>query len=201
MRVQKDRKWEENQMNHAGTVTLETERLKLRALVPEDVTAMFDNWAKEEEVTKFLTWPTHTSAEVTKEVLNSWMKEYGKKDFYQWGIELRAIKQVVGTISVVHIKEDIKEVEIGYCIGSKFWNQGIMSEALKEIMRFFFEEVKVNRITARHDTNNPNSGHVMRACGLKFEGIHLQGDINNTGVCDVAVYGLVADDYIWIKSQ
>lgn len=45
-----------------------------------------------------------------------------------------------------------------------------MSEAMKAVMDFFFEEVEVNRIEARHDPRNPNSGKVMEKCGMKYEG-------------------------------
>lgn len=46
-------------MNHLGTVVLETTRLKLRRFTIEDAEGMYRNWASEDEVTKFLTWPTH----------------------------------------------------------------------------------------------------------------------------------------------
>lgn len=59
-------------------------------------------------------------------------------------------------------------------------------------MDFLFDEVKVNRIEARHDPRNPNSGKVMLKCGLRYEGTRIQADRNNaSGLCDVALYGLV----------
>ena len=86
-------------------------------------------------------------------------------------------------------------VHIGYCIGRKWWNNGITSEALKELIRFFFEEVCVNRIESRHDPRNPNSGKVMTKHGLKYEGTMRQSDINNQGICDAAFYALLSEDY------
>ena len=53
-------------MNHIGTKTIETERLILRQFTVEDSQAMFENWASDDEVTKYLTWPTHTSEEISK---------------------------------------------------------------------------------------------------------------------------------------
>ena len=55
-------------MEHLGTIRLETERLILRRFTVEDAQAMFRNWASDEEVTKFLTWPAHRSAEVSRRV-------------------------------------------------------------------------------------------------------------------------------------
>lgn len=61
-------------------------------------------------------------------------------------------------------------VHVGYCIGKKWWHQGITSESLATLIRFFFKEVKVNHIESRHDPRNPNSGKVMKNCGLIYEG-------------------------------
>ena len=68
-------------MNHKGTVKLETERLFLRRFEMEDAKAMFENWASEDEVTKFLTWPTHASIDITKMLLTNWINDYEKQDF------------------------------------------------------------------------------------------------------------------------
>ena len=57
-------------LNHQGTRVIETERLILRPFVMEDADAMFRNWAGDDEVTKFLTWPTHESAAVSRMVLS-----------------------------------------------------------------------------------------------------------------------------------
>jgi len=177
-------------MKHLGTKRIETERLILRKFIIEDAEDMFKNWASDNEVTKYLTWPAHSSLEVSKEVISIWEKESESLDYYQWCIELKESGEAIGSISGVHIMEDINAVEVGYCIGKKFWKQGITSEAFGALISFFFEEMEVNRIEARHDLNNPSSGKVMEKCGLIKEGVKRQGDINNTGICDSVIYGL-----------
>lgn len=101
----------------------------------------------------------------------------------------------IGTISVVEQNDDLNLVHIGYCIGSKWWHQGITSEAFAAIIPFLFKQVKVNRIEARHDPNNPNSGNVMKKCGLTYEGTLRQADRNNQGIVDVAIYSILAKEY------
>ena len=76
-------------MKHLGTQTLETERLILRRFTPEDAEAMFRNWASDSEVTKYLTWPAHASVDVSRDVLNSWIENYAKPDYYNWTIVLK----------------------------------------------------------------------------------------------------------------
>ena len=92
------------------------------------------------------------------------------------------------------MREEIGEIEIGYCIGRAYWNKGIVSEALTRLIIFFFDEVGANRVMARHDINNPASGAVMKKCGMQFEGIGRQADRNNQGICDVAYYGILKED-------
>lgn len=181
-------------MKHLGTKTIETNRLILRRFTMEDAQAMYDNWACDPEVTKFLTWPAHSSVEVTKMVLSDWIAEYEKNDFYQWAIELKAIRQPIGTISVVSHNDKAQLAHIGYALGRSWWRQGIMSEALKAVMDYLFDEVGVNRVESRHDPNNPNSGRVMIKCGMKYEGTLRQSDWNNQGICDASWYAMLASE-------
>lgn len=182
-------------MKHLGTRALETDRLILREFVPEDAPAMFQNWAGDPEVTKFLTWPTHTSEEVSAQVVDTWVERNGIPENYQWAIVWKKTMEAIGSISVVDSKDSIQQVEIGYCIGRPWWHQGVMTECFSAVIRFFFEEVGVNRIVARHDPRNPHSGMVMKKCGLRYEGTHRQADKNNQGICDVCVYAILREDY------
>lgn len=136
-------------LKHLGTKIIETERLLLRKFKIEDAEDMFKNWAGDDEVTKYLTWPTHSSVEASKKVIGMWEKENDLLNHYQWCIELKESSEAIGSISVVHINEDINSVEVGYCIGKHFWRHGITSEAFSALIPFFFEEMQVNRIEAR----------------------------------------------------
>lgn len=182
-------------MNHLGTKALETPRLILRPFTMDDAPAMYKNWASDPEVTKFLTWQPHTSEAATLELLVFWVFQYTDPTVYQWAIELKELGEPVGAISVVGRNEPIDAVEIGYCIGRNWWGQGVTAEALARVIRFFFEEAGCNRVVAVHDLRNPNSGRVMEKCGMKFEGIHRKGARNNQGLCDVARYAILREDW------
>lgn len=183
-------------LDHQGTILIETPRLLLRPFVPEDADAMFRNWASNPEVTKYLTWPPHGSVEITQALLTHWIDCYQNKDFYQWAIVMKdAGPEPIGSISVVDQNDQVKKAEIGYCLGSPWWHQGITSEALKAVMGFLFHQVGMNRVEARHDPRNPNSGYVMKKCGMKYEGTLRQSDLNNQGLCDACLYALLADEF------
>ncbi|MFA9376009.1 MAG: GNAT family N-acetyltransferase [Lachnotalea sp.] len=183
-------------MKHLGTETLETKRLILRRFTMEDTNAMYKNWASDPEVTKYLTWPHHETVEVSHTVLTDWTGLYSKDDYYQWAIVIKEnLDEPIGSIAVVHKDDEIEMVHIGYCIGKRWWKQGITTEAFAALIKFFFEEVGVNRIESRHDPKNPNSGKVMMKCGLIYEGTHREADWNNQGRCDASIYAILAKDF------
>ena len=181
-------------MNKTGTQTLETHRLTLRPFRIEDAEDMFINWASDPEVTRFLTWPAHSSSDVTRMVLNDWISHYEDGGFFQWAIVLKETGRVIGSIGVVNLQEAIEEAEIGYCMGRIFWGRGIMPEALRAVMDYLFDTVGLNRIMAGHDVNNPNSGRVMVKAGMTKEGVRRGGGINNQGICDVCIYSILRSD-------
>jgi ribosomal-protein-alanine N-acetyltransferase len=182
-------------MKHCGTRSIETDRLLLRRFTLGDAEAMYRNWASDPEVTEFLTWPPHADTSVTKEVLEQWVSSYRRKNYYQWAIVLKEHgNEPIGSISAVHMNDDIAMVHIGYCLGKAWWRRGIMSEALKAVMDFFFDEVGANRIESRHDPRNPHSGMVMKKCGMKYEGTMRSSDRNNRGICDACQYALLRSE-------
>ena len=95
-------------MEHKGTVTLETPRLILRRLTLADAEPMYRNWASDPGVTKFLTWPTHSSIEVTKQILALWVSHYEELNYYQWGIVVKDENALIGTIAAVKTDDEIK---------------------------------------------------------------------------------------------
>ena len=156
-------------MKHFGTKNLETQRLILRRFKVSDSKDMFLNWANDESVTKFLTWEPHQSIEETKQLLVEWVKSYNKSDYYQWGIVLKEEDVLIGSIAAVKTDEELNIAEIGYCMGKKWWGKGIMAEALKRVIEFFFDEVEVKKVVAKHYIDNINSGKVMKKAGMTYE--------------------------------
>lgn len=183
-------------MKNLGTVTLETERLILRKTRQNDAEPMFRNWADDERVTKYLNWPPYESVEQLETTYHKFLLDnQDKADFYDWKIELKEIGEPIGAIGVVQLREDTEAATIGYCLGHNWWHKGIMSEAFREIIRFLFEEVGLNRIESYHDPRNPHSGDVMKKCGLVYEGTARQAGKNMQGICDNVHYSILKEDY------
>ena len=120
-------------MRHTGTLELETDRLLLRRLLSQDAPQMYENWANDPAVTRFLRWEPHKSPAETRELLSAWAELYPNPDYYQWAIVEKATGQVFGSISVYNAllgepqqKTKWQGLELssgiwepGYCIGQK----------------------------------------------------------------------------------
>ena len=183
-------------MNHTGTVRIETPRLILRRFDMADVQPMFDNWASDPEVTRYLTWPPHANLDVTEAVLRDWTASYAHNGFYQWAIVLKENgPEPIGSIAVVSLNETVEGAHIGYCLGRRWWHQGIMSEALQAVIGHLFNAVHAQRIDSMHDPRNPHSGGVMKKCGMQYEGTLRRSARNNQSIADACYYSILADEY------
>jgi ribosomal-protein-alanine N-acetyltransferase len=183
-------------MKHIGTKELETERLILRKFNASDAEDMFNNWANDPEVTKYMTWCTHKNVEETKNIISKWIESYKTASSYIWGIVIKSTGELIGSISVTKIKEEKLLFEIGYCIGRKWWGNGYVLEALKEVIRYSFNEIGVNRIEAVHHIDNVNSGKVMLKAGMKYEGRLRDRGLDNMGnIISLDMYSILKKEY------
>ena len=167
-------------MRHAGTQELETDRLFLRRLLPEDADMMYANWASDPQVTRFLRWEPHKNALETLGLLAAWATLYPNSDYYQWAMVEKATGQVFGSISLVNslLGEPQQKTEWpgldlsdgiwepGYCIGQKWWGKGLTTEALQAVVDFWFRQVGGAFLTCCHAVDNPASGKVMEKAGF-----------------------------------
>lgn len=91
--------------------------------------------------------------------------------------------------------EDISQIELAYELGRHWWGQGLMTEAVKAVIDFFFNEVGFNRIYADFASENLASGKVMQKCGMTYEGTMRQALKCNNGLFDKVNYAILAKEY------
>ena len=187
-------------ITHKGTQTIHTERLILRKFTVEDAQAMFENWANDERVTRFLTWCPHESPEATKQLLELWCAAYENPNTYNWVIEHEGTP--IGNICVVRLSERCEYAELGYCMGYAYWNKGFMPEAAKAVIDYLFAEIGVNRVGISHAVKNPASGRVAQKCGLTFEGTKREFFKASTGeFLDISDYGIIRSEWEPIRQE
>ncbi len=183
-------------MKHLGSKTLITKRLILRKITLDDASSMFNNWASDDEVSKYLTWPTHKTIDDSKCIISLWVDSYKNKNFYNWVIYLKEIDDVIGNVSIMNINEELKQGELGYCIAKKYWGQGIMKEAAFKIMEYLFLECGFHEIIAKHDINNTQSKRVMEKLNMKYVKT-IKGQFkNNQGIVDVKLHSIKKDEFL-----
>ncbi|WP_408582326.1 GNAT family N-acetyltransferase [Leuconostoc lactis] len=173
----------------AGFSTLQTERLILRPVQPDDAEAMFD-YLRDEETVRFITvLPVKTVPEVLENSIQSYfmLDPIGK-----WAIVYD--QKMVGTIDL-RLNEAHRQAEIGYVLNKRYWGQGIMPEAAQAILAVGFDQLQLVRIFSEHDTRNPKSGRVMTKIGMQQEGVALKSQIIKGEIVDMVHYAITDTQY------
>lgn len=181
-------------LTHKGTKTIKTDRLILRKYRKTDAKDVFEAWTGDKAVTRYMTFTPHESKEQTADTLEKWCTLYTRDNVYLWAIQMG--DKVIGNINVVTISNTLESCEVGYCLGVKYWGQGIMTEAAQAVIDFLFRQVGVNRIELSHAVGNPSSGRVAEKCGMKYEGTKREAFKSPDGkFCDLKCYGIVKSDW------
>lgn len=144
-------------MNH-----IETQRLILRHFTEEDINALF-SILSDKDVNTFLPMFPLKDIEEAKDYLQyikSWIQQKG---FY-YAI---CMKTNNVPIDCIHINGDDSH-DLGYSIKKEFWHKGICAEACQAVIDML-KQINIPYITATHDVNNPRSGKVMQAIGMKYQ--------------------------------
>lgn len=156
---------------HIGTVTIDTKRLKLRKISPNDVQAIYTNLKSDERVTDNLVKGIHKNSGETLVMVKEIISQYENPSFYHWGIELIESKELIGLIDLFEFEANGTKCSVGYEIGYNWWNNGYGTEALKTVVDFAFNHIKVSEISAAHNTDNPASGRIMEKVGMQKDRI------------------------------
>ena len=145
---------------------LETERLLLRPWRLDDAFSLYQ-YAKDPSVGPIAGWPEHKNALESAEVIENVLS---KPHIY--AVCLRENNIAIGSIGLMlgkdgHAELDKDEAEIGYWIGLPFWGQGLIPEAVDEILRYAFEYLNMSRVWCSHFEENMNSKRVQEKCGFR----------------------------------
>jgi len=113
---------------------------------------------------------------------------------YTFAIVRKDDETYMGTIGL-RVEDRHKRAEVGYWIGVPFWGKGYMTEALKRIIQFGFEDLGLNRVGASYLIGNPASGRVMEKAGMTHEGTFYKYSIRDGEPMDLHFRGIVREDY------
>ena len=157
-------------MKHVGTHDIETPRLLLRRFTVEDAPAMFQNWARDPDVSRWMRWTPHVSVSETRAIIRGWVRDYPNPDCYHWALQRKADGVLMGSLGIMRSIEDHgpDAFEPGYCIGKAFWGNGYTTEALAAAVQWFMASTGAAAMYCCHAVQNPASGRVMQKAGFVY---------------------------------
>lgn len=122
-----------------------------------------------------------------KKDIKKGLKDWEKKKAYNFTIIYE--NKIVGQIMLEHPNKDKRRYEIGFFIGPGYWNKGIATKAIKEIVRFGFNELNLYKIWGDNDSDNLGSGKAMEKAGFKLEGRLRNHYLKNNKFIDLLIWG------------
>lgn len=148
-------------------IRLTTERLILRPWQEDDLEDFFA-YASVDGVGQMAGWMPHKDMEESRKILSHFIQ--GKHCF---ALEHRG--KVVGSLGIEQYNEELypecsalRGREIGYVLSKDSWGQGLMPEAVEEVVRYLFETLELDFITVGHFVQNSRSRRVIEKCGFRY---------------------------------
>jgi len=151
---------------------LETESLLLRQETPEDAEAVLAVFS-DPAVTQFHDLDTLTTLKEAVGVIERRAQRFADEQGIRWGIARKLDNLVIGSCGFQWDKP-VHGAEIGYELASRFWGQGIMTEALQAIMQFGFEKMRLQFVTAEVMLDNIASRSLLKKLGFSSQGVLKQ---------------------------
>ncbi|QIN78004.1 GNAT family N-acetyltransferase [Rubrobacter marinus] len=177
-----------------GPPRLETERLILRALTPDDAAAVFA-YASDPEVARYMSFETHRSLGDAEAFLDLTMGRYGSGDAPDWGLVYKGDGRLIGTAGFVAWEREHARAEVGYILHRDYWGRGLVAEALAAMISYGFEKLDLNRIEARCFAENAASARVMEKAGMTYEGTMRQREFLKGAYRDMKLYAILKDEH------
>jgi len=175
---------------------LTTPRLVLRALERKDAPRLLE-LLRDEEVLRYLTLDLPM---ITLKAERAFVK-HARKSFLagsevHWGICEKETGALLGGIGVHPINRRHQSAMAGFWLGKDYWGKGYMTEALRAVLGYCFNELKLNRVWAGHFAGNDASGRVQQKCGLQYEGTHRQEFCKEGRFVDMLAYSILREDFV-----
>ncbi len=174
--------------------SLETERLRLRPFLAEDAEAVQRLAGAREIADTALAIPHPYSLDSAKAWIAGQVFSFQQSTSLHFAIELQETGELIGAIELTQIDPEPAQAELRFWVGKAWWGQGYASEAAREIIRYGFESLALNRIYAHFLSRSPRSGQLLRRLRMKKEGVLRQRARKWDTFEDVVLYAIVRDD-------
>lgn len=145
---------------------MQTARLEMRPPVMGDAQAIFDAFARDPRVTKYMDWrPCRQVSEVGEHLAAS-IAAIAAGKCACWVIRKVDEERLCGRID---LRIDQREGDVGYVLAASHWGQGIMPEAVRAVLEYA-TSIGLRRVTGTCDSENRASARVFEKCGFRYVG-------------------------------
>lgn len=174
---------------------LSSKRLILREFMLEDWQAVFD-YQTDPQYLEFYEWETRSKAEV-QEFVQMFLEQQKQvpRTKFQLAIVLKEEEKVIGNCGIRKIKPELPEASLGYEIASDYWGKGYATEAASTMIKFGFEELKLQRIYGWCIAENLASARVMEKVGMQFEERFTENEWFKGRWWDTLIFGISRDEW------
>jgi ribosomal-protein-alanine N-acetyltransferase len=153
-----------------GLPTLTSQRLRLRALRPQDAADLFAVLS-DPLVTEYYELQTLDNIAEAAQLLGLFAAAAERLESFRWAITLLENDQLIGTCALLNINTRHARCELSYDLASQYWRQGYMSEVLELLLPLAFSRLRLQRIQATVPVGNAGSLRLLRKFGFQTEGL------------------------------
>ena len=174
---------------------LETPRLTLRELTQSDAEGVFAI-RSDFEVTRYNTGLAYERLDQARDIIQAIRTGYSDGIELRWGITFKDNPLVIGMCGFNYWVRHDRRASIGYDLARAYWGKGLMTEAVRAMVKFGFEQMNLNRIEADADGRNPASARVLEKVGFKHEGVQQEQFYENGSFYNLHLFALLRREYL-----
>ncbi len=173
--------------------TLETKRLVLRPLQADDEAAITRYAGDRRIADGKLSIPHPLPQDWARRYIRYHQQAITAREDFCLALTRRPEPGLIGIINLYPQSESMGQV--GFWTGVPWWGKGYMTEALRAVLRFAFEDLALQRVHASHFGTNPASGRVMLKAGMRQEGRLRQHVLKDGAPQDLVWHGMLREDF------
>ena len=148
--------------------TWETGRLRARPARTADAQIVFDDYARDSDVARYMIWRPHRSVDETVDFLRRCERVWAEGSAFPWTLWLKDSGAFAG---MMEIRVRTNSVDLGYALARRWWRHGLMSEALAPVVEWALAQPAIFRVWATCDVDNVASARVLERVGMEREGV------------------------------
>lgn len=173
---------------------LETERLLLRRVSINDLNEILELRGNPETM-KFIPRPLVKTEEDALNHFKMIDEKIEKNEGINWAITVKGNPKLIGIIGHYRIQPENHRCEIGYMILPQYNGQGIVTEAIKAVLEYGFEDMNMHSIEAVIDPDNIASERVLQKNGFVKEAHILENEYYDGKFWDTVIYSILKRNF------